>query len=79
MRGNVANIVEQKNFGFIRCGETEFFFHKSDFNGHWEDLVKDFKNKKRGQAIEVTFEEVYSQKGPRASGVSRTDFPNQAV
>lgn len=79
MKGNITNIVSTKNFGFIRLGETEFFFHREDFSGHWEDLVHDFHNLKRGAVIEVDFEEVHNPKGPRASNVRRTDYPNTAV
>lgn len=79
MNGHISNIVPKKNFGFIKTNDTEYFFHRSDFHGHWEDLEKDFNNKKRGEVIKVNFDEAQSSKGPRAANVRREDFPNQAV
>lgn len=68
MRGVIKNIIEDKGFGFIKVTDgTEFFFHKSDYLGHWNDIVED---RKSGQ-IEVEFDVVKSQKGPRASNVKR--------
>jgi cold shock CspA family protein len=78
MTGIVKNIVVKKGFGFIMdpVTRTEYFFHKDDFNGHWDDLVNDWNNK---EEVSVEFEVTPSPKGPRASKVRRTDFPNQAV
>ena len=76
MTGNVKNLVEKKGFGFIRAEGKEYFFHKDDFKGHWDDLVDDHKD---GQTITMEFEVVQSAKGPRASNVRRTDYPNQSV
>jgi cold shock CspA family protein len=81
MKGQLKNIIPQKNFGFIKANSSEIFFHRSDFNGHWEDLESDFKKVqgKKGEFIELEFDVVDSPKGPRAANVKRTDFPNQAV
>lgn len=78
MKGTVKNIIAKKHFGFILepTTRTEYFFHKEDFNGHWDDLVNDHENKK---IIPVEFEVMASPKGPRASNVRRTDFPNEAA
>lgn len=76
MNGTIKKIMSEKRFGFIRgTGEREFFFHADDFNGHWDDLDKDF----RKQEIHVEFKETYSEKGPRATNVRRLDWPNQAA
>ena len=76
MKGIVKTLVNARNFGFIRGNNGgEYFFHRQDFNGHWEDLESDFKGK---QTIEVTFDVVESPKGLRAGNVRRTDFPNEA-
>lgn len=76
MNGTVSRIIPNKNFGFIKAGEgqKEYFFHRDDFNGHWNDLENDVI---KGKEIEVEFESVHSDKGPRASAVKRKDWPNQ--
>jgi len=76
MQGIVKNIVVKRAFGFVIANGQEYFFHKDDFNGHWDDLVNDWNNKDK---VSVEFEVTPSPKGPRASKVRRTDFPNQAV
>lgn len=71
----VVKTVTDKNYGFIRAdGGKEYFFHRADFNGHWEDLYTDFRNK---HEVKVTFEVVESPKGLRASEVHRMDHPNE--
>lgn len=77
MKGTLVRLKSEKMFGFIRpiTGKEDFFFHKSCFNGHWDDLIEDFDN---GVVIEVEFEVVKSVKGPRAENVSRLDHPNRA-
>jgi cold shock CspA family protein len=71
MEGLVVKAFADKRFGFIRAGDKkEYFFHQSDFNGHWDDLVQDIDS---GRQIQVTFDIVPSPKGPRGSGVTRID------
>lgn len=81
MKGQLKNIIPQKNFGFIKVDGSEVFFHRSDFNGHWEDLEADFEKVrgKKGEFIELELEIVKSPKGPRAANVRRLDFPNQVA
>lgn len=68
--------MPRRLFGFIVTPDgKEYFFHRDDFKGHWDDLVADDSDKD----VEVTFDIVESTKGLRADNVSRTDFPNQAV
>jgi len=71
MEGTVTRMVETKGFGFI-TGEDkmDYFFHRSDFSGFWEDLEIDFKKKR---TIKVTFDPSETSKGLRASHVSRVD------
>lgn len=76
LEGRIIKLLSDKGFGFIQHKGTEYFFHKESFDGHWSDLVEDFK---RVGYVNVIFTEVPSQKGPRAGEVKRTDYPNQAV
>lgn len=71
MNGTVKKFVADKQFGFIRGTDgKEYFFHKQDFSGFWDDLVTDMEAE---LTIPVRFESVPSQKGPRAGNVVRTD------
>jgi len=60
----------------MNTGIDEYFFHRDDFQGHWDDLCTDFDG---GGQIEVTFEPDSTTKGLRARNVSRIDYPNQAA
>jgi cold shock CspA family protein len=64
----------KKQFGFIHSEGKNYFFHRDDFNGHWEDLEEDFE---KLRSIKVEFVEVESDKGPRAADIKRLDYPNQ--
>lgn len=72
MTGVVVKVLGGKNFGFIK-GEDgrEYFFHKQDFNGFFDDLANDAE----GHKIPVEFQigESAIGKGPRARDVVRTD------
>jgi cold shock CspA family protein len=71
MNGFVKNVAGMKQYGFIRAEDgKEYFFHKEDFNGFWNDLALDVEN---GRTVNVTFESIPSDKGPRAGEVTRTD------
>lgn len=74
MNGKLTSLVPDKGFGFIK-GESgqDYFFHKSEFNGHFEDLVMDYSNNIK---IQVTFEPLKTPKGPRATEVYRMDNGN---
>ena len=69
MKGTIKRI-NPKGFGFIQSGSKEYFFHRTDFNGFWNDLMED---KSKHKVIEVEFHVVESNRGPRASNVKRTD------
>lgn len=78
MKGTVKSVNEQKLYGFI-LGENkrdEYFFHRDDFVGHWNDLVADYHTT---DTIEVEFKADTTPKGLRARNVTRTDWPNQAA
>lgn len=76
MIGIVKRVVAGRQFGFINCDGMEYFFHRDDFYGHWNDLEIDSEKKLR---IEVEFEIGHDKgRGPRAMNVKRLDFPNQA-
>lgn len=71
MKGKVIKLVLERNFGFVEGEDKkEYFFHKDDFNGFFKDLAEDMM---AGRSVDVTFQIVPSQKGPRASEVTRVD------
>ena len=67
MTGFVKSLISSKGFGFISANKKEYFFHRDDYQGDWNDLIIDFDNGK--EPIQVEFEEVKSSKGPRAAQV----------
>lgn len=72
MEGTIARIIAQKSFGFIHGQDKkDYFFHRSDLNGFFDDLVADYEG---GRIIKVEFESVPSQKGLRAGNVTRMDM-----
>jgi cold shock CspA family protein len=74
MKGTIKNIIPNRNFGFIRTGNGgDYFFHRQDFQGHWEDLETDYHK----IDVQVTFDVAESPKGLRAANVRRLDYPNQ--
>lgn len=70
LSGTIRKIVSEKAYGFIKTDKTDYFFHRQDFDGHWDDLVRDFNN---DVDVEVTFEPIRTEKGLRAEEVRRTD------
>lgn len=70
MLGHVKN-TSDKGYGFI-VGEDghEYFFHRNDYRGDWEDLRRDSKADK----VHVEFDpDRKNAKGPRGSNVERLD------
>lgn len=67
MVGYLKNIVANRGFGFIRAANTEYFFHRDDFKGNWDDLVE--TNNAAIEPIELQFDRVEAPKGPRAANV----------
>lgn len=76
LTGRIKSLRQAKLFGFIEVGKDEYFFHRDDFQGHWNDLCDDYDSNNQ---IKVNFEPDRTPKGLRARNVSRTDWPNQAV
>lgn len=77
MTGRIMKLFENKNFGFIKSGNVDYFFHRDDFVGHWNDLIEDFQIE---GYIDVEFEKgIISKKGPRAEQVTRVSHPNEAA
>ena len=74
MKGKIDKV--KTTYGFIKATNgAGYFFHQSDFNGHWDDLVSDFE---LTHDINVTFDiSDNTSKGPRAENVRRMDWPNQ--
>lgn len=70
MEGTVSRLVAERKFGFILSGKDEFFFHRDDFNGHFDDLVEDVM---KGIKIHVDFIPSKTSKGLRAAEVTRVD------
>lgn len=71
MTGYIVRVVVDKQFGFIKAADgNDYFFHKSDLDGFWEDLVTDFDGHRN---IKVTFEPTQGPKGLRAASVVRVD------
>lgn len=77
MTGFVRMLSHEKRFGFIKAEDNkDYFFHASDLNGFWDDLDADYKSNRK---ITVEFDPNTGPKGPRATNVSRTDWPNAAA
>ena len=67
MIGRVRNIPDGKFFGFISDeGGRDFFFHKDDYKGSWDKLLKAFRD---GEQVLVEFVPNEAPKGLRASEV----------
>lgn len=80
MTGIVKSLIGPKGYGFIKCEADgmEYFFHRDDFTGHWDDLTNDFESHKMRIPVEFEMSDRISR-APRAANVKRTDYPNQAV
>lgn len=75
MLGLLKSLNASKGYGFItgETSKTDYFFHRDSFDGHWNDLEKDFEN---GDKIELEFEPTRTSKGLRAENVGRKDGIN---
>lgn len=62
MQGQVARLLSDKGFGFIKATDgVEYFFHRSSVNGSFEGLR---------EGHNVTFDLEESPKGPRGKNVT---------
>jgi|OpeIllAssembly_1097287.scaffolds.fasta_scaffold63785_4 cold shock CspA family protein len=68
MTGEVKRIIVTKAYGFIVAEDKDYFFHKADYEDLWTDLVDDLEQR---QTIKVEFEPKKTDKGLRATKVSR--------
>lgn len=73
-KGILSKMPHNKNFAFLSNEDGEYFFHKDDFLGHWEDLIIDYHQR---ATINLSFEPYNTEKGLRARNVRRTEFPNE--
>jgi len=71
LRGKIRKILPQKNYGFIRHKGIDYFFHRSAYQGDWQQLIEDASFSQEEPDIQVTFEIEQSDKGPRATNVER--------
>ena len=67
----------KKGFCFILSNGKEYFLHRSEFRGFWDDLEIDFNS--TDDPIEISFDEVESAKGPRAGNAKRNTWPNEGT
>ena len=67
MKGHVNKVLGEKGFGFITGEDSrEYFFHRTDISGFFNDLVTDVD---KGEIVKVTFDPDETSKGPRARNV----------
>lgn len=64
--GKVVRINEQKKYGFIYSKQNDYFFHKDDFMGNFDNLINDLN---RNIQTSVTFIPTDTPKGIRAINV----------
>lgn len=70
MNGTVSNVLPAKLYGFISGRDgLEYFFHKEEFVSNWQELVAGFAIS-GANIIQVSFDPMRTQKGPRAKNVS---------
>lgn len=67
MHGHLKRIYKDLQYGFIRSGSIDYFFHKSDFAGDWHGICFDFEH---GNPVELEFNPADTDKGPRARNVN---------
>ena len=64
MNGKIVRKTDNRGFGFIKSGDKEFFFHLSGCLTNFDDLH---------EGDNITFDEEYSPKGPRAKNIRLMD------
>jgi hypothetical protein len=63
VEGRIVRLLPEKRYGFVRVARTDYFFHKDDYEGNWNDLVASDKQ------VEVSCVIVESPKGTRVGDV----------
>lgn len=76
MTGYISNLVKDKGYAFVKSDSKDYFLHRTEFSGHWDDLVTDVQ---AGKPVTIEFEEGKSPKGPRAINAKRSDWPNEST
>ncbi|MET0786437.1 MAG: hypothetical protein ABWY25_07015 [Paenisporosarcina sp.] len=71
MEGIIRKLKPENSYAFISTDKADYFMHKSDFDGHWEDLVEDVVDKRL--EVKVEFEPKKTEKGLRAAEVRRLE------
>ena len=61
LSGVIQRLVRERGFGFIKSGDGQLFFHRSELRGVTFDLLKEGQN--------VEFEKGQGPKGPKAVNV----------
>lgn len=71
MVGTVNNVITAKMFGFILAENgQEYFFHRSDTQPEeWDLLVSEYERLGK-RVVQVVFEPLSTEKGPRARNVT---------
>lgn len=70
MEGKIRKIKPENSYAFISTDKADYFLHRSDFDGHWDDLVEDVQ---KGVIVDVEFEPKKTEKGLRAAEVRRLE------
>ena len=69
MRGKIKAIIPERYFGFITGNDgIEYFLHKRNFTGSWDQLIKDTV---KDRIIDVVFDAETTPKGKRANNCGR--------
>ena len=69
MKGRIRSLIYGRQYGFIVVGGKDYFFHKDDYDGDWDQLIED--HNKDNSNVEVEFTEAESRRGLRAQLVRR--------
>ena len=78
MIGTIKTMPPKKGFCFVVAPNgKEYFLHRSEFHGFWDDLELDFNN--TDDSIEIQFDEAESPRGPRAANAKRNAWPNEGT
>lgn len=57
--------IDTRGYGWITSGDTDFFFHMSEYAGNWKELII-ISPPINDEGPEVLFKAIEHEKGPRA-------------
>lgn len=63
VEGKIVRVLPDKKYGFVRIVRQDYFFHKDDYTGNWDQLIDSDRK------LEVSCVIVESPKGPRVGDV----------